>query len=355
MTVLTANAAALLAGPRGRRLCLEYAMAVNPELGQVMFLVAHQAAPERSVLITLTGDGRDGSEPSPPAFTVADAVALIATTDLREIDTASVRAALRASVDAAMYWQPPDGHDTVCALPDMRAALAPVAKALLASPTGTSWKAARAEEQWAVDWHAPMDASPLPSNTMALLTTWDRWHREEEAREALEPPREMFSGTWWSAPGAPLRTRGHVADALELVEDNAGLEVATVIPIRDNGRARVLEITSAHDWAELCRAFPLEVTASRRGDWFHVTGRDGRWLLPEWSRVALDWDAVHLTTFAYLSAATSLIEIDDEYASVIGGWGPDATLWLTDTARESSEPRQHWVRGPGTGEWVRKH
>lgn len=44
MTVLTANAAALLAGPRGRRLCLEYAMAVNPELGQVMFLVAHQGA-----------------------------------------------------------------------------------------------------------------------------------------------------------------------------------------------------------------------------------------------------------------------------------------------------------------------
>ena len=100
-------------------------MAVNPELGQAMFLVAHEAAPERSVLMTLTSDG---SEPSPPAFTVADAVALIAATDLREIDTASLRAALRTSVDVAMYWQPPDGHDTICALPDMRAALAPVVR-----------------------------------------------------------------------------------------------------------------------------------------------------------------------------------------------------------------------------------
>lgn len=63
---------------------------------------------------------------------------------------------------------------------------------------------------------------------------------------------------------------------------------------------------------------------------------------------------MHLTTFAYLCAATALIEINDEYASVIGGWGPDATLWLTDTARESSQPRQHWVQNPGTGEWNRK-
>ena len=351
MTVLTSDAAALLAGPRGRRLCLEYAMTASPELWQVMFQVAYEAAPEQSVLLTFD----DGSGGRPPHFTVADAIALIEAVNLREIDDAALRAALRASVGAAMYWQPPDGKDIVCALPEMRSALTPVAEALLASPIGTSWRAGRTEAQWAVDWRIPADAAPLPSDTMALLTAWDRSQREEEARAALERPRDpqaRWSGTWWSAPGMALKTRGRVPDALELVEDNAGLDVATIIPVRGSGR--VLEITSPRDWAMLCRAFPLEVAASRRHDWFHLTERDGRWLIPEWSRVALEWDAVHLTTFAYLCAATSLIEIDDEYASVIGGWGPDATLWLSDSARESNEPRQHWVRPDSADEWIRE-
>src|SRR5690606_21256796 len=95
-----------------------------------------------------------------------------------------------------------------------------------------------------------------------------------------------------------------------------------------------------------------EVTASRRHDWFRVTGRDGRWLIPDWERVAQRWDAVHLTTLGYLSAATRLIDIDGEYASVIAGWGPDSTIWLTDGAREANEPRQQWSRIEGGNDWA---
>lgn len=51
-TGMTADAATLLAGPRGRRLCLEYTMAANPELWEVMFWLAHEAAPEGSTLLT---------------------------------------------------------------------------------------------------------------------------------------------------------------------------------------------------------------------------------------------------------------------------------------------------------------
>ncbi|WP_344097084.1 hypothetical protein [Microbacterium deminutum] len=142
-------------------------------------------------------------------------------------------------------------------------------------------------------------------------------------------------------------------DALELVEDSAGWDAATVIPVRGTGRE--LEISSRHDWAELCRAYPLAVTASRRHDWFRVTGRDGRWLIPDWPRIAEEWDAVHLTTFAYLCAATTLIAIDAEYATVIGGWAPDSTLWLTDVAREWEGPRQQWVRLSGSDEWIREN
>lgn len=156
---------------------------------------------------------------------------------------------------------------------------------------------------------------------------------------------------WWSVPTSILTTRGRVADALELVEDSLGWEVATVIPVRGVGRER--EIRYPEDWAQLCREYPLEVTASRRHDWFRVTGRDGRWLMPDWPHVAKDWDAVHLTTLGYLRAAANLIEIDSVYASVIGGWGPDSTLWLTDSAREWEGPRQHWVRPVGGEGWTR--
>ena len=357
-TGMTADAAALLAGPRGRRLCLEYAMAANPVLWEVMFWLAHDAAPEGSTLLTFSDGDGDGSasagEHIPPDFTVADATALIAATDVHAIDDAQVRAALRASVDAAMYWQPPDGRDVVCAMPEIRAALVPLAEALLASPVGATWSAGYADAQWAARWQTGSETALLPTDATALLAAWSQAQREDEARAARDRPRDpraMWSGAWWSAPSALLSTRRHAADALELVEDDAGLDVATVVLIRGGGGVRALEIASALDWAELCRAFPLEVTASRRHDWFRVTGRDGRWLIPDWPRVALSGDAVHLTTFAYLCAATTLIEIDDEYASVIGGWGPDATLWLTDTARESSEPRQHWVRPEGSGDW----
>ncbi len=65
----------------------------------------------------------------------------------------------------------------------------------------------------------------------------------------------------------------------------------------------------AADWAHLCRTYPLDVTNSRRHDWYRVTGRGGRWLLPDWSRVADDWDAVHLSGWGYLTAATR--EIDE--------------------------------------------
>jgi hypothetical protein len=153
-------------------------------------------------------------------------------------------------------------------------------------------------------------------------------------------------------PTQLLTTRGTVADALELVEDSMGWEDATVTSVR--GAGCTLELRSSEDWAALCRAYPLEMTATVRHDWFRVTGRDGRWLIPDWTRVAQEWDAVHLSTLAYLRCATRLIEIDDEYASVIAGWAPDSTIWLADAAREWDGPRQHWARPQNADEWTRQ-
>lgn len=138
---------------------------------------------------------------------------------------------------------------------------------------------------------------------------------------------------------------------MTLVEDFPGWEEATVIPVR--GAGRTLEIRTAGDWISLCRAYPLEVTASRRHDWFRTTGRDGRWVIPDWERVAGEWDAVHLTVLGYLGSAGRALGIDADTATVIAGWDPDSTLWLTDVARETEEERQMWHRSPGDESWTR--
>ncbi|MFG6401252.1 hypothetical protein [Microbacterium sp. P04] len=296
---------------------------------------------EQHMVAIATGGGAVAAELE--VGTAAEVASLIESVDLGTIDARRVHDALRESVDTARYWQEPDGLDRVAALPEVGAALARVASSLMSSPATAGWDAAAPSEQWAVDWRSGEDPAPLPTDPAPLLVRWDESQREEEERSQARSrdPFANWSGTWWSVPQSVLRTQGRVRDALELVEDSLGWKVATIVPV--GGAGRTLQIQTAADWAELCRRYPFEVTASRRHDWFRVTGRDGRWLMPDWKRVSGDWDAVHLTTLGYLQAATTLITIDAEYASVIGGWAPDSTLWLGDVAREGVSGRQEWV------------
>ncbi|MET4146552.1 hypothetical protein [Arthrobacter sp. UYCo732] len=102
------------------------------------------------------------------------------------------------------------------------------------------------------------------------------------------------------------------------------------------------EVRAPEDWTSLCREFPLEVTASRRHDWFRATGRHGRWVIPGWERVADRWDAAPLTVRCYLSAAGRALGVDPDTATVVAGWDPGSTLWLADAGREWDGPRQAW-------------
>ncbi|QHC62953.1 hypothetical protein GSU69_09830 [Rathayibacter festucae] len=346
---MSAAADVLLSGPRGRRLCWEYATAADPALHTAAFLLAHAAGGGgESVLLYASEDGADARDL--PVPTPESLAAMIAALPPTPAEDDAVRAAFRRTVDTAYSWQEPDTTDVLAALPELRAALLPDAERVLASPAAATWTSPATEEQWAVDWR-PDTARPLPTGAAALLDEWTaalRADEEQSARERPADPAASFSGSWWSLPLRLLRTQSRIEDLLELVEDAAGLDTATVIPV--TGAGRTLEIGSAEDWAELCRAFPAEVTASRRHDWYRVTGGEGRWLLPDWQRVAADWDAVHLTVLGYLSSATRLIPVDDGFASVIAGWAPDSTLWLTDTATESDGPRQQWRRS-GRDHW----
>ncbi|MGV9194133.1 hypothetical protein ACQ143_07280 [Microbacterium sp. MC2] len=339
---------ALLRGPRGRRMCLEYVARTDETAHTALFWLGHRLDANPGTLLRFPGGT---SDPAPdPTFSADDLAALIDDVDLTDIRADVLREALQASVDQARYWQEPDGADTVAALPPVLRALDRVAQRLVTAMPDLT--APRGYAQWAVQWCPLADSEPLVRDPSVVLAEWTRAQRADEERSARERPRDPhanWSGTWWSVPQTLLATRSSPADALELVEDSLGWEVATIIPVR--GAGRTLEIQTPEDWAGLCREYPMEVTASRRHDWFRVTGRDGPWLIPDWERVAARWDAVHLTTLGYLSAATTLIEVNEEYGSVIGGWAPDSTIWLTDVAREWTPQRQEWTRPHDDWRW----
>ncbi len=346
----------LLAGPRGRRLCLELAMEADQEVRNAVFWLAHEQDPGKGtsrVQLTFSSTGSGVAEP--PAPSLEGFVERMAALKLSGLDDPSLQAALQRSVDNARYWQPPDGEDVLAALPEITAALFRIAEQVVAAPSAQWWPEPRSIEQWAVDWRVAEDPAPLPKNPGKTLADWAEKTRAEEVQAERERPKDPaanWGGTWWSIPHGVIQTVGKVPTGLSLVEDSLGWEHATVIPVR--GIGRTLEVCTAEGWLALCRHYPLDVTASRRHDWFRTTGRHGRWVIPDWEKVAAEWDAVHLTVLGYLSAAGRALAVDADTATVIAGWDPDSTLWLTDVAREWEGPRQAWRRDSNRDQWIRR-
>ncbi len=344
---------ALLVGPRGRRLCLELAMEVSPEIRSAVSWLAYDLDPGQGtsrVLVTFTSG--DVSDPAPrPSLT--DLITALASIDVGRAGAEVIERALAQAVDTSRPWQEPDGEDVLAALPEVRAALAPIARHVASAPSTQWWPHGRRVEQWAIDWRSADDPAPLPRDPQAL-SSWALGTRTEEARAAKERPQDPhanYSGTWWSFPHGTIQSVGRIPLALNLIEDSFGWEHATLIPVR--GAGRTYEVRTADDWVSLCREHPLEVTASRRHDWFRCTGDDGRWVIPDWEKIAQRWDAVHLTALAYLSSANRALQVDIGTSTVIAGWNPDTTIWLTDAAREWDGPRQHWQRPAPQEPWTR--
>jgi hypothetical protein len=83
--------------------------------------------------------------------------------------------------------------------------------------------------------------------------------------------------------------------------------------LRVAATARVFEVDGPDAWHRLCAGYP-------------ATGEDGR-IVPDWSAVARDWDAVHLTLGGQLSAEQVRVESPAGW-SELWGWDNEQTLWL---------------------------
>jgi hypothetical protein len=135
-------------------------------------------------------------------------------------------------------------------------------------------------------------------------------------------------------PGGPV--------GLSLVEDSWGPSSAECRALVPRPGASIFEIGGPDDWIELVERYPLAVPLSRRHDWWRVTGQDLRWTIPDYVAVAGDYDGVHLSVIGYLSTAGRALDAG-AFPTVLAGWNPDQTWWLTEGARTHG-PAIRWER-----------
>ncbi|GGC68718.1 hypothetical protein GCM10011410_21880 [Hoyosella rhizosphaerae] len=342
----------LLTGPRGRRLLLKFALEAERVHGVKQGRDSLRYAVVRASHHLEPGQGavyRSGAESVWRTVITPEEVAYrLSEMTLPAVTPSMLRSALAEAVNAAQYWQKPEGEDTLAATEPVQRELGRVAEHIARSPHSDWWTTALvATDQWSVwSWDdGRPDYLAGPESTEAeRLRKWRERTRENEARAARDPIYSCSDG-WWSTPPTLFSTRRLFDGApacLWFVEDGMGWKRAVTRQVSAPVNARVYEIDRAQAWAELCRRFPIEVTAQKRNDWYLTTGRSGRWVVPDWTQVADEYEGVHLTVAGYLAAAGTAIDATDDTASVIAGWAPDETYWLTDSATSNGDSRS-WV------------
>jgi len=328
------DSAELLAGPRGRRLCWS--------------LVAPDGHPGWDRV-------RDGASAGDLTGLTGEVAACVARTDLGAIAASTgelaLLPALAEPVATAMYWQEPDDEDRVLAAGPVREALLPVAEVVAAAPAARWWATPLAAgRQQYVEWLGGFAAAPVLTGAAAELAKWRAGELDDErsAGDRPDDPEAPWSGHWWSIPAhsrLPSTTRsvpGLGAVRLALAEDPLGWTQARCWPVEPRPDARIYEVSGPREWAELVGRYPLDATKSRRHDWWRATGRDGRWLIPDFAAVAADYDAVHVSVVGYLVTAGRAVPVDGA-CTVLAGWDPDQAYWLTD-ALTLAGPAADWVR-----------
>jgi hypothetical protein len=248
--------------------------------------------------------------------------------------------ALLASVArAADEWEPPPPGDQA-------EPLRPLAEAVASAPAASWWwePADLRHQRWlSCDHRRALARGGDVARAVEAAEEDAAAEEEAMARDWAQAPRGqrggtevIVTGTWWSGPlgGTVWTSRGNVGDlpavGLACAEDPLGEEEFEVWAVGIDQAARVYEVHEPGDWGRLAAAYPRDVTASRRHDWNRWTGREGRWILPDWRSVAAQWDGVHVSVAGYLSTARMAVDSGDGAATLLAGWDADQTLWLRD-------------------------
>ena len=196
----------------------------------------------------------------------------------------------------------PDYDDYVAELKGRADELEPVARWLAASAPRWWSDLDRQEQIWA--GRAPV--APAPDRLSVELR---RMHDE-----AARPRHALWTSTRTSASLSPW------------LDDPERPDVVHLWRLRVSLGARVAEIHSPQDWSALAHRYPDGLSG------FVFTGLKHRpptaqRLDPDWTKVAEDWDGIHLSVGGWLTAEDVMYEANGGRTE-LRGWGMESTLWL---------------------------
>ncbi len=180
-------------------------------------------------------------------------------------------------------------------------------------------------------WWAPIDRK----NQLWLPQTDNYvWPEEDWDQRPTTPPNRWESYAHSPQPWiSTSELRGNLSSELASVLSNSG-DWALKYPIKPRQvtirpAARVLEINTAQNWHDLVRGYPANGDQNKESEMKDVPwGQTDGMMVPDWSLVVRDWDGIHLTPWALLTASQVRV------SSGIGwtepwAWEGAHTLWLT--------------------------
>jgi hypothetical protein len=270
----------------------------------------------------------------------------------------TIAEALGSYIDERVYLlADPASRDWATAVirdPVVTGHLRGVGKTLAALP-GAAWLRADVgpSGQAVVDWTNSANPPALTTREALAELAAEFSHATPavEGQAGASGPAQA-GGAWWSAPagvGLPYTTRKlRSFSAVELIcrDDGFGETRASVWDVTVDAGARVAEIHDLADWSRLVAAYPLDVTEFRQAEWSPRFGWAGPWLLPDWGRLARDWDGVHVSAEGYLRSGGRMARVRDG-GTVLEGWDPDATHWLGDVITLAGRTAETWTCDPG--------
>ena len=134
---------------------------------------------------------------------------------------------------------------------------------------------------------------------------------------------------WWSHPNTLPSFQANSESLSGFAFDDAIIQPTLMAKLEVPTAAKIYEIHDAQSWLSLVDRFPTEAKILHLDNWRFSEDPDleSVWI-PDWQRVADEFDGVYLTPAAYLGVSYSFIEMEDGREAFLSGWSPGATFWL---------------------------
>jgi hypothetical protein len=179
---------------------------------------------------------------------------------------------------------------------------------------------------------------------------WNLWTPESCTSSPLGV-RSPASWAWFTAPDNWFFTinpaPSSLHEAFGLAWD-ASSEHLSRWSVQVDPAARIFEVRRPDDWAALVQAHPCETRTGRYEGW-EINGKDRhrvadefdnlpaqraarsgvrRFLEPDWTSVADEWDGVHLSWAGFLTTEGTATDLGAGEVTMLRGWGSERTVWL---------------------------